>query len=644
MQMNKRSGGSLPRLVSMTLAFILLAGSATGAVFSAGSARAAEDTVKAASPTDAQAEAGGQTVAAAAPHKTFPQHVQYAKGTIKPSHVSQAQMDETVIRLFTEWRDKYLKANPYDETQKYVWYSDGDWHAEETDEETGTTYMPITVSEAHGYGMLILALMASADDDTRADFDAMHRYYKAHPSQINPLLMAWQQGDTGSEIIDTNGPNAATDGDMDIAYALLLADRQWGSDGEINYLAEGRKLIDAIMESEVNQKTWMMRLGDWASSGKWDKATRPSDWMVQHMKDFYHVTADGKWNEVVDRTYGMINHLYKNYNPTVGLLPDFVVEHDKTFIPAPPNFLESDNDGDYNYNSARTPWRIGTDYLISGDQRAGQQLTVMNRWIQEKTGGDPANIRAGYKLDGSEHLAEWQDLTFSAPFMVSALIDSSNQEWLNKLWDYNAAPSTEDQVYFSNNIRLLSMIVVSGNWWSPTIGKLDAPSIAGADYAKRLLASPSDYRIRRGELVRVIASMLHLEGDGSEFVFPDSAAIRDSEQRGIGQALAAGIITGYKDGSFRPDRSVKRGELATIILRAAGIAGLEADDAAAGTTMTGFADDNDIPQWSKGLINEAYEQNIIEARDGNNIAAAEWATPAEVAHAVLKLEELLQRK
>lgn len=69
----------------------------------------------------------------------------------------------------------------------------------------------------------------------------MYRYFRAHPSEINPDLMAWQQADTGTEIIDINGVDSATDGDMDIAYALLLADSQWGSSGEINYLSQAKR-------------------------------------------------------------------------------------------------------------------------------------------------------------------------------------------------------------------------------------------------------------------------------------------------------------------------------------------------------------------------------------------------------------------
>ncbi|WP_120465093.1 glycosyl hydrolase family 8 [Paenibacillus aceti] len=439
-----------------------------------------------------------QAPAGDGPYKAFPQHSAYVQGSIKPSHVTQEQMDQTVARLYDEWKAKYVKKHPYlpksEPAQYYVWYADGDWFEKEHDDELDVDYMATTVSEAHGYGMLITALMAGHDPDAQKYFDGMLRYFRAHPSEINPNLMAWKQGDTGTAIVDVDGVDSATDGDMDIAYALLLAHSQWGSSGEINYLAEAKEVINAIMESDVNQNDWMLRIADWASSGKWASATRPSDFMLQHMKDYRNVTGDSRWDRVIDTTYDIINELYHNSSPKAGLLPDFVLKSGGKFVPAEPNFLESDYDGDYSYNSSRTPWRIGTDYLLTGDSRAKEQLSTLNSWIREQTNGDPDLIRAGYKLDGSKPLEDYGDITFSVPFMVSAMIDASSQEWLNKLWDYNAAVRTEDDVYFGNNLRLLSMIVVSGNWWTPSIVDSEAPTEPTIERAEAVSGTTIDLK------------------------------------------------------------------------------------------------------------------------------------------------------
>ncbi|WP_152393219.1 glycosyl hydrolase family 8 [Paenibacillus guangzhouensis] len=420
------------------------------------------------------------------PHKAFPQHTTYAGSSIKPNHVTQAEMDKTVARLYDEWKSKYLKQNPYDPSQYYVWYSDGDWFEENE----------ITVSEAHGYGMLITALMAGHDPKAQHYFDSLYRYFRAHPSEINPDLMAWQQADTGTEIKDINGVDSATDGDMDIAYALLLANSQWGSNGEIDYLKQAKKVMNAIMQSEVNHTEWTLKIADWAtdSDPKYGKATRSSDFMLQHLKDYRNVTGDTRWDQVIDATYNIIRSMHENYSPLAGLLPDFVVKDGNRYVPAEPMFLESETDGDYSYNSSRIPWRIGTDYLITGDTRAKAQLSAINRWIQEKTKQDPKQIRAGYKLDGSTALEDYEDISFSAPMMVSAMIDASNQTWLNRLWDYNTAAATEDELYFSNNLRLLSMIVVSGNWWTPSIVDDVAPTAPTIERGEAVSSSAIELR------------------------------------------------------------------------------------------------------------------------------------------------------
>ncbi len=415
-----------------------------------------------------------KTPTSSVPHRPFGQHTRYAPGTIKPS-VPQAELDAKVAWLYDAWKDAYLTQNPYQDDQYYVYYN-AEGYAEPLD--------AVTTSESNGYGMLITAIMAGHDPEAHTLFDGLLRFAKAHPSSINPDLMAWQQRDNGTAIVNTTiveddwegGDDAATDGDLDMAYALLLADQQWGSGGEFNYLAEARRVMKAIMDSEIHSTHNSIQLGDWTrDEAKYATATRPSDFMTQHLKDFANASGQPRWIDVVDQTYRIEQILFGDHAPQTGLLPDFAVRSGSTYRPAPPNFLESENDGNYNWNSARTPWRIGTDYLMTGDERPKAQLAAMNAWIKSATGGDPGKVAQGYTLDGVP-LDPDTDFSFSAPFAVSAMLDASNQEWLDALW---AAMMEDPQTgYFADSIRVLSLIVVSGNWWSPTgvgVEQMDAP-------------------------------------------------------------------------------------------------------------------------------------------------------------------------
>ena len=287
MKVGKRIKRKINRTISSLLMLLLVVSSSANITF-------------ASSPNK---EGGG--LSKDTPKRPFPQHVPYTEGTIKPNHVTQEEMDATVARLYDEWKERYLKQNPYEQDQYYVYYN-------HNGESTNDPREAITVSEAHGYGMVITALMAGHDPDAKMYFDGLYRYFRAHPSEINPQLMAWQQAIINDEIVDVNGVDSALDGDLDIAYSLLLADKQWGSDGEINYLKQGKLVIDAIMESEIHQTDYYLKLADWASDDDdyYGVATRPSDFMLQHLQSFKMASVDARWDKVIDKTYSIINDVF----------------------------------------------------------------------------------------------------------------------------------------------------------------------------------------------------------------------------------------------------------------------------------------------------------------------------------------------
>jgi endo-1,4-beta-D-glucanase Y len=380
-----------------------------------------------------------------------PVKASYTAGTIMPNHKSPAQLNAELGQVYDRWKKNYLTEDIGVKGQYYIKY-----------QRNG----PVTVSEAHGYGMVSVAYMAWYDKDAKLYFDGMVRFFKAHPSNGNKHLMCWQQGIRDGKVVSVGG-SAATDGDMDIAYAFLLADKIWGSKGEINYKAEGLLVIDALMQSVVHTKFKTLKMGDWATKegSRVNDGTRPSDYMLQHMKAYRKATGNNAWNAVVDSTYRVTQHIFANYSSSTGLMPDFCERKDGQFIPAIGHLLEDKVDGSYSYNSARFPWRLATDYVTTGDNRGLAQLTALNAWIQKASSGEPSKIYSGYQLDGAVLTGRnYQDLTFQSPFMVSAMTDKRNQEWLNKLWD-NGVKKYDS--YFGDSITLLSMIVASGNWWIP---------------------------------------------------------------------------------------------------------------------------------------------------------------------------------
>lgn len=384
------------------------------------------------------------------PKYPFPKHQTYTNDHIKPSGYTQEELDNITTTFYTKWKSKYL-INSCGSGQYFISFGDG-----------------ITcVSEGQGYGMMIVPLMAGYDSNAKTYFDGLYKYYKAHPSSINAKLMAWKQ----VSCVDVDGADAATDGDIDIAYGLLLAHVQWGSMGEINYLQEAKNIIDAIMKSEINHNLMTVRLGDWAKSGKYGNSTRTSDFILDHFRVFKCATNNADWDRVVDTCYSLIDKIQTNYSPQTGLLPGFIVNTNTTAQPADANFLEGDNDGNYDYNACRDPWRLATDYLLFGDERAKTAVTKINSWLISKCNNNPDNIKSGYKLDGTE-TATWDDASFVGAFTVGAMLDNTNQQWLDDLFEKLTAYSFNSGDYFSNTLSMLDLLVISGNYWSPGCDEL----------------------------------------------------------------------------------------------------------------------------------------------------------------------------
>ena len=395
----------------------------------------------------------------------FPQHTQYATH-IKPSQYTQQQLDDHVRSFYDGWKNKYLKQGCEDD-QYYVYFASGN---------------TVTVSEAMGYGMLIVPLMAGYDENAKIYFDGLYRYYKAHPSHIMPYLMAWKQI-TGCK--DSDGPDSASDGDIDIAFGLLLAHAQWGSQGAINYFHEAVLIINDLMgnnasEGDINQDFYSIKLGDWVRNGSYMNGTRTSDFIMDHFRAFACAVNDTNWNSVINTCYNLVVTMQTNYSPETGLLPDFIVDMNTSPKPADPNYLEGDLDGNYSYNACRDPWRLASDYLINGDERAKEAVIKINQWLIEACGGSAQNIHAGYYLDG-EPAVGWSDIAFTAPFTVGAMLDTTNQEWLNKLYSKILSSNIAYGGYYDNTLKLLSLITISGNYWVPDCSILNKINSFKAD-------------------------------------------------------------------------------------------------------------------------------------------------------------------
>jgi endo-1,4-beta-D-glucanase Y len=387
---------------------------------------------------------------ASAATRPFPYHASYAAGVIRSTVLSQQGMDHLVANAYATWKTNYLRKDGGEYWVKY--------------DTTNST-----VSEAHGYGMVLAGYMAD-----RAVFDSMFRYFKAHPSVNAAHLMAWKQTLKNGAMVDVGGPDSATDGDLDIAYALLLGHVQWGSAGAINYRAEALAVMHDILAHEVNAATLTTTPGDWAT-GADANHTRPSDFMTDHFLAFarYDTANATAWRGVHAKVAAIVNYQFDHGSQATGLVPDFMVlGSGGHFVPTPGKYLETAHDGDFYWNACRTPWRLAMSYIVNGRTAMLPALRREANWISTRTAGHPSRIKAGYYvLNGinGTNFVSYTDLAFVAPMAVAAMAGGpSAQGWLNALWtSITGGDFGPVNDYFGDTIRTQALIVLAGDWWAP---------------------------------------------------------------------------------------------------------------------------------------------------------------------------------
>lgn len=394
----------------------------------------------------------------------FPQHLHYAEGTIRPSQFPQEQQDRDVRAYYDVWKKDYIKEAGQDpDTGKPLFRVATGKDLPESGQ---------TVSEGQGYGMVIVALMAGHDPEARALFDGLYRFAQLHPGKVSPHLMQWKVP------IDPRASSTAFDGDADIAYGLMLAHAQWGSDGAIFYQKEANAVLDALLKHCTGPRSRLPMLGDWVAAdggGRHNQFTvRSSDFMPAHFRTWARFSGNPAWNEVAQRCSELVSVMQEKHSPATGLLPDFIVDADPLSAakPAGPRFLEKDQDGDYFFNAGRAPWRLGLDALLNGNPVSRVQAAKMAMWAKSVTQGDGGRIKAGYTLAGGDLPGNGYFSTFFAsPFGVAAMLDAENQAFLDSIY---AKVRDSHQSYYPDTVNLLCLLTMTGNYWDPTTLKSQA--------------------------------------------------------------------------------------------------------------------------------------------------------------------------
>lgn len=253
-----------------------------------------------------------------------------------------------------------------------------------------------TVSEGIGYGMLITYFMKDWDR-----FNRLFRYYQAYPvSAADGLFfMRWMvKGDdmNGGFSAEATG-GSATDADLDVATALLLAYQETGNTDYLNY-AIG--IAGAIYNTEVNATTHLFMPGN--------DGLHMNDGYVYNISYFslvalrlfikYDTARSAAWQQVLDATY---DYMIKVQAAGNGLWPDWSNAEGVPTNPENGSSTGKLNDY-YGLEGVRIPLRIMWDYNWYGDERAKTLVSTAARFAQDKTGGDITQTLIRYIYQGEQ--------------------------------------------------------------------------------------------------------------------------------------------------------------------------------------------------------------------------------------------------
>ncbi|MFC6206861.1 glycosyl hydrolase family 8 [Levilactobacillus tongjiangensis] len=309
---------------------------------------------------------------------------------------AQAKTSQAVIQ-YNQWKKIYVGGK----TQKYVKSNGG----------SGST---TALSEGQGYGMLATVLAAKKGANTRTTFNQMYKYYRAHRVSSKLPLMQWQQTKRSGKMTSQGSQkNSATDGDLDIAYALILADKQWGSK-QINYKQVAKKLLTTIKQKELNPTTYLPTMGNWATSSYDRSKLRPSDLTTGYFKTFAKYTKDSTWTKIASRSQTAIKKLSARHK--TGLFPDFILATGKSLKlkAVAPYSIESGTDNQVGYNACRVPWRLAQTYKLKHDKVTKNALNKQLRFFNQKK-----KIQAVYTL-GGRAVNNYSNAAFVAPVHFAA--------------------------------------------------------------------------------------------------------------------------------------------------------------------------------------------------------------------------------
>jgi len=217
----------------------------------------------------------------------------------------------------------------------------------------------ITTSEGQSYAML-----RAVWSNDQATFERVRVWTRIHLQGGDPTaLPAWKYGARDDSSLGVLDPQPASDADLLIAYALVIAHRRWGKH---HYHLQATALLERIWDLEVaraGDRTVLLP-GPWAHNTD-PLMLNPSYFLPFTWRTFAEVDPSRPWAELIDDSYDLLD---ESLSPS-GLPPDWCFVDWDTGRVVPPPEGEAGRQV-FGFEAFRVAWTLAAEVEWYGEARA----------------------------------------------------------------------------------------------------------------------------------------------------------------------------------------------------------------------------------------------------------------------------------
>ncbi len=178
--------------------------------------------------------------------------------------------------------------------------------------------------------------------------------------------------------------------------------------------------------------------------------------------------------------------------------------------------------------------------------------------------------------------------------------------------------------------------VPEGHWAEKAINEMAALNLVeGVDSVNHIFDMTSP--VTRG----AVATILFRFSNGQEGIDQNFTDVADNAwyTDAVAWASTVGVVTGFENGTFQPDGSITREQLAAMIYRFARLIGL---DVTAKSDLTAFTDGVNVQGWAVDGVAWCVAEGIINGRGNGELDTTAAATRAEAAAMLDRFVSLLK--